>query len=335
MIPNGSYIESAKNVSIEGNIITCELASCSGTYVRNKKCFYPNINYNNVNGVLTPDNYENSYFISLGNQLGNCLRIILSGLIIADAYKKHPFICLYDIEDFKEKFIIERLFRQYIIYKKVNFVELDYCRTCIFNEFYGTNFNLINEGRFAYPADANNYGITSNIYSIIPATMSEDEYIKQKIAIYKSLSYRPPLKSAINHFIKMNDLSNCVGVHIRYTDNMSDKAKSRSNFNTKFEDFIKKMNSKKNIIYFVCSDNKKILANISAYSKNKIIFANNCFDNKVQPFYEMNLLANCKSIIGSNSSTFSYESAFLIGTDIELYENNVWNVYNLSRKRPV
>ena len=43
----------------------------------------------------------------------------------------------------------------------------------------------------------------------------------------------------------------------------------------------------------------------------------------------MFLLSKTNLIIGSNSSTFSYESAFIEGTDIELYENNEWKLYKL------
>jgi hypothetical protein len=47
--------------------------------------------------------------------------------------------------------------------------------------------------------------------------------------------------------------------------------------------------------------------------------------------YEMYLLSKSKLIIGSTSSTFSYEAAFFEGTDIELYENNEWVLYELSK----
>lgn len=329
-IPNGSYLQSSKNITIKDDILSCDLPTISGNYVHNIKRIYPNINYHNINGVLTPDNYENSYFISLGNQLGNCLRIIISGLIIAETYKKHPFICLYNIFNQKERYIIESLFRQYILYNKVDFHEIDYHIYVKCEKLYYTNYNLINEGRFSpQENNINKYGITSNIYSIIPEFMTDDEYIKKKINIYTNLSYPVELKQSICKFITKNNISDCIGVHIRHTDNFNDS--SKLNLNTHYETFIEKMNSINNVTYFVCSDNNNILSKISSDSRNKIIFIDTCFDNQIQPFYEMNILANCKSIIGSNLSTFSYESAFLIGTNIELYENNVWNLYNLSK----
>jgi hypothetical protein len=44
----------------------------------------------------------------------------------------------------------------------------------------------------------------------------------------------------------------------------------------------------------------------------------------------MMLLSHTKKIIGSYASTFSYEAAFFIGTDIELFINNEWKCTNLS-----
>lgn len=330
-IPGGSYLNSSKFISLEGDILTCDLATCSGTYVRNTKRIYSNINYHNINGVLTPYDYENSYFISIGNQLGNCLRIITSGLIIADTYKKHPFICLYNINNNKERFIIEYLFRQYILYNKVDFNELDYDKYTNYKEHYYTNYNLIDEGKFTPQEKINNYGITNSIYSIIPTLMTDDEYIKNKINIYKNLSYPAQLREKINSFILKNNISECIGVHIRYTDNFNCINKVKRNLNTEYATFIEKLNSIINVTYFIVSDSNDILLKISSDVKNKIIFSDKCFDDKLQPFYEMNILSKCKYIIGSNSSTFSYESAFLIGTDIELYENNIWNLYNLSK----
>jgi hypothetical protein len=42
------------------------------------------------------------------------------------------------------------------------------------------------------------------------------------------------------------------------------------------------------------------------------------------------LLSETRKIIGSNSSTFSYESAFFKAKDIELYENGKWMTSQLS-----
>ncbi len=98
---NGSFIYSSRNISLnkKTNILSCELSSIHNEYILNKKKIQKNKNYDNINGVLTPENYENSYFITIGNQLDNCLRIILSGLIIAEANNKHPFILLNNLTE--------------------------------------------------------------------------------------------------------------------------------------------------------------------------------------------------------------------------------------------
>ena len=129
-----------------------------------------------------------------------------------------------------------------------------------------------------------------------------------------------------------NDLinSNCVGIHIRYTDNLNDFCKNNNNFNTQIDIFENKINSiNENIL--LCSDNSSILDKFK--SKKNVIFADNCFNKDFQGFYEMCLLSSCKYIIGTTSSTFSYESAFIKGTDIELYINNEWKKYELEKYR--
>jgi hypothetical protein len=332
-LPLGTYLKSSKNVSLDGDILTCDLGTFHGTYVRNIKRIYANTEYYNMNGVLTPYNYENSYFIMAENQLGNCLRIILSGLIIANTYNKHPFICLDHIGNNKERLMIETLFRQYILYQSVNFHQLNYINSVQYAKLYYTNYHLIDEGRFSPPEHINSYGITNNIYSVIPVSMTEDEYTKRKINIYRNLIYPVNLSESIHNFITQHNISTCIGVHLRYTDNFNCHNKMRQQLNTTYKTFIDKMNSQTNVTYFVCSDNNDILSKISSDSINEIIFIDKCFDKQTQPFYEMNILAHCKSIIGSNSSTFSYEAAFLWGTDIELYENNAWKLYDISKYR--
>jgi hypothetical protein len=155
-------------------------------------------------------------------------------------------------------------------------------------------------------------------------------YISKKIQIYKSLKLPSKLIDKINCFVKTNDLINCVGVHIRHSDNLDDYCKNKNNLNTAFDIFEKKINSINRKI-LVCSDNSLILDKLK--SRNNIIFADNYLDNNFQGFYEMCLLSNCKYIVGTNSSTFSYEAAFMKGTNIELYINNKWKRYELEKYR--
>ena len=328
---NGSFLCSAKNISLDEktNIMSCELCSINNKYILNKKRIQENINYDNIDGVLTPENYDNSYFICLGNQLGNCLRIILSGLIIAETNNKHVFILLNNLWE-KEKKVISSLFREYLIYKDIDFIKLNYDEVVNYENYYGTNYDLICEGRIRNLENYNKCGIVNTIYSIIPENMSEEEYISKKIKIYKSLTLPNELINNINNFIKKNDLLECVGVHIRYTDNLTDHCKNKYNFNTSLEIFKKKINSINEKI-LLCSYSSKVLNDFKSLNNN-IIYADNYFDKDFQAFYEMCLLSHCKYIIGTTSSTFSYESAFIKGTDIELYINNEWKRYELGKK---
>jgi hypothetical protein len=95
--------------------------------------------------------------------------------------------------------------------------------------------------------------------------------------------------------------------------------------------FTEKINSIVDSKILLCSDNQNILNDFK--TNQNIIFADTYLDTNFQPLYEMYLLSNCKRIIGSNSSTFSYESAFLKGTNIELYINNEWKLYELEKYR--
>jgi len=335
MYPKGSYLNSSKNLKIYDNILSCELRAIDGTYIINEKYVDLNVLYHNFNGVLTPDNYTNSYFIKLGSeQLGNCLRIIISGIIIANNLKMNVFIINNPLLREKEKKVISHFFRQYLINgnNSIDYVKLNYDNSVKYDKFYGTNYDLICEGIFTPPTNVDKFGITYSIYSIIPENMSHDLYIINKIKIYKSLRLPPILEENIKSFIDKNNLNNCIGVHIRYTDNLKDRCKIHNNFITPYDIFINKINSiDQNMNLLVCSDSNLILDKLRL--RNNIIFADKCFNNNFQGLYEMYLLANCKYIIGSNSSTFSYESAFINGTNIELYENNNWKMYELEKYR--
>jgi hypothetical protein len=334
MIPKGSYINSAKNISIINNVLSCELASINGLYVFNKKYIRPDELYDNINGVLTPMYYNNSYFITIGNQLGNCLRIITSGLIIAKQINKNAFICMNNKTSLleKEKYVISYIFRQYLLFDDIEFYNLDYNQCVNYDQYYGTNYDLINEGIFNYKIIENQgitkYGIINSIYSIIPEDMTIENFIIEKIKIYKSLTLPVTFIDNINNFVMKHNLNNTIGVHIRYTDNLNDNCKK--DLNTPYHIFLEKINSiNPTINILLCSDNQDILNNFK--TKQNIIFADTCLNPNFQPLYEMYLLSNCKHIIGTNSSTFSYESAFIKGTNIELFINNEWKIYELEK----
>ena len=50
MICKGSWINSAKNVKYDGNLLECELSRFDGTWEKNKLTFSNEFEYSNVNG---------------------------------------------------------------------------------------------------------------------------------------------------------------------------------------------------------------------------------------------------------------------------------------------
>jgi len=261
--------------------------------------------------------------ISIGNQLGNCLRIITSCLIIAEHYDLDVLIDMKNtyLQD-KDRAVINALFGDKCSLNPPPYSKLDYVNCVSFDQFYGTNFHLICEGRFKKQIETD-FSISSNIYSVIPADMNEDDYVARKIRLYKSLT----LPSFLQNELNQHDLHEYIGVHIRYTDNLTDKSKQP--LNTPLSAFLEKITQLGDQKLLIVSDNKDVLKNIPR--KDTIIFANKCSNPLFQAFYEMCLLSKTKLIIGSNSSTFSYEASFLQGTDIELYENNTWKLYKINR----
>lgn len=282
------------------------------------------------------EEYKNAIFIKLANQLGNCLRIISSCCIIAKYYGMNAYIDMSVSQLWpKELDIVNTLFTD--LCKNMistDYMELNYNNYVRYTNFYGTNYHLINEGRFEKPADTNNISIVSNIYNIIPGDMSEDDFIREKIQFYKSITYPPFLLDAVSRFNEKHDLSKYTAFHIRHTDNLKDRQKHKHNFNTPLEIFIQQLNkclsNSEKIIVF--SDNNDVLKDVKSIHVD-ILFADNIEFPNFQNLYEMMLLSKSRRIIGSNSSTFSYESAFFQGTDIELYENGEWKLYELQKYR--
>src|SRR6201999_3483716 len=52
-----------------------------------------------------------------------------------------------------------------------------------------------------------------------------------------------------------------------------------------------------------------------------------------QPLYEMLLLSRTTKVVGTYSSTFSYEACLFRGTDLELFEEGRWKSYRFSSIR--
>jgi hypothetical protein len=332
LVPKGSWINSHASFEIKDNTLYAELYDEKGIKQLKSITIHKDFTYMNNNGNFDIESYSNTLFVCISNQLGNCLRVITSCMIIAEYYNMHVFI---DMDKnnliYKDKLVIEYLFPK-ICQKNIRqkYTELKYDNYVYYPRLYRTNYHLIREGKFIKPPNIDNFGITFNIYNIIPGDMNNDDFIRKKIKIYKSLVFPDFLMSDVSNFLLKNDLSQFIGFHIRYTDNLVDVNKKK--FNTPIHVFFQKLESYTNKNIFICSDNTNII-NIIKNKKNKknnIVFPDKCSLNFYQHLYEMILLSKTSLIIGSNSSSFSYESAFFEGTDIEFFENNKWNLYKLS-----
>lgn len=327
--PQGNWINKAQTYEISGNILTAELTTDSGTLNKTSVAIYKDIVYDNINGNFTISECKNTIFICPENQLGNCLRSIVSGFIIAKYFGYNVYI---DYEHALNKCKIKEnkqmlsLFGNYCIMKSDKlYKKLEYSHHVTYNRFYPTNYDLVNEGRLLINPGGN-FAITNTIYSIIPGFMTEEDYIREKIGFYRSVKFPDFLRIKVHDFLGKHDLSTYVGFHIRYTDNLDDE--SKNNLHTPFDIFVEKLKECNRV--FLCSDNKQVLEIFQGLKSDHLLIADYVDDPDFQPLYEMMLLSQTQRIIGSNSSTFSYESAFFRGTDIELYENGSWSNNKLS-----
>jgi hypothetical protein len=327
----GSWIYSALNYDINNDLLNVSLYDCHGNIINSKAKINRNFKYLNNNGEFQIEQCNNLIVCLPGNQIGNCLRNIASMYLLSKVKNKNLCINLHSVNSQKEKYTIKYLL-PYINIVNDTCNVIHYTDCIHINKNYCTNYHLIEEGTIDVNDEKLNkdiFAIKDLIYSIIPNTYTVDEYVKNKILFYKENGSFDELNNYYINFINSNNLiDGYVSVHIRYTDNLLDTNKN-NNLNTPLEIFYKKLEEIKDKKILICSDNNDIINEL----KNKGIyyFPNNINNNLLQPLYEMYLLSRSTLIIGSTSSTFSYEAAFFKGTDIELYENNSWVLYELSK----
>lgn len=326
----GSWIYSALNYNIDNDIINVSLYNCEGNIIHSKTKINRKFNYLNNNGEIQIEKCENLVICLPGNQVGNCLRTISSMYLLAKTKNMNFCINLTRVHSEKEKYIIKHLFPYInLVADTGNLIHYSQCtrltKDCC------TNYHLINESTIDINNEILNKNIitiTEAIHSIIPSIYDETEFIKQKLKFYKENAYFEHLNRYYNEFINNNNLTDgYISIHIRYTDNLTDT--SKHGLNTPLNVFYDKLETISAKKILICSDNITIINRLK--NKNMYYFPNSINNDLLQPVYEMFLLSKSKLIIGSTSSTFSYESAFFEGTDIELYENNEWVLYELSK----
>jgi hypothetical protein len=269
----------------------------------------------------------------LVGQLGNCLRSIASTKILAD------FLGLqWDIDlsmSLSPKYvmdIVKQLFPDKTVeYQPDSYVQFGENKYLNFKGPPGTNTHPILEAEIL-GLPTFEFGIRQ-IYAFKISGMDLKYYIGKKLAFYKEINWPSDLLKAIAEYSSLVNLPNIIGVHIRFTDNLTDKRKCELNLNTPLESFITKLSSLKQQKILICSDNEDVKRHLTDLLQDiEILTAPKINWNGIdlQALFEMQLLGRTKYIIGSYSSTFSYEAAFLYGIDLELFVNNKWTTYKVN-----
>lgn len=258
-------------------------------------------------------------FARPSHQLGNSLRSTITMKIFADSIGAEFYVDgnrVDALDHQKDRVIMKSLFADYIRYNEP-YTMIDERDLFDFKS-WGSTSELLLEGTFKYRPTVD--FAVDHIYSMKSVDMSDETYCKNKIEFYKSLKWPQFLKDEV---IKFNP-TNLIGVHIRYTDNLPDPKRN----NTHLDTFIEKIKTLDGNI-LLCSDNQDVINTITGLFPN-IILPNKIENILYQSLYEMMLLSDTKYIIGSYTSTFSYEAAFFKGTDIELFNDNKWTKYCLT-----
>lgn len=173
----------------------------------------------------------------------------------------------------------------------------------------------------------------STIYAVRPSTLTHAQFRQRRIDWYKK-HITPKLYSLARK--TLDDLARdkkpvqnqpVIGVHIRYTDNFRDFNKSKlGQTDIKvFKDMLSEIyRYQKYIKFLVCTDNPIVYEELKSLPLYKNVIKPNQLITKVyQPFWEMLLLSRCSEIIGSFSSTFSYEAAYMGDIPLSIYDTRL------------
>ena len=173
----------------------------------------------------------------------------------------------------------------------------------------------------------------STIYAVRPSTLTHLEYRQKRIDWYKknitpkiyALATKTLNELTVNK--KKKSQHDVIGVHIRYTDNFRDFNKSKlGQTDIKlFKEMLSQIHGyQKYTKFLVCTDNPIVYEELKSLPLYKnIIKPNQLVSLVYQPFWEMLLLSRCSEIIGSFSSTFSYEAAYMGDIPLSIYDSKL------------
>jgi len=196
---------------------------------------------------------------------------------------------------------------------------------------YGTNSHPLTEAYFraTVPPAACPY---LSIYAAQPRSYGDADIIRAKTQIYAQLPWPEDLRQTVGAIAQQLELSARVGVHIRLTDNLTDACKTAHHLNTPLAAFLERLVELALIEearFLVCTDNPEVVPLLREWELD-VVTPPVVAPPLSQELLEMHLLSQTRSVVGSYSSTFSYEAAFLNGgKPLWLWERGAWQLYDL------
>lgn len=287
------------------------------------------------------------------NQLGNCLRGIVSCHILANYYGRKFKVYLglngsYSLEYFKSLFdpqcaidFIESV-PEYTVFIGRNQPEEELSEEKLFQHPDGqavSTFRTTTGLQIEAVTDLTRFDHVGSfalgtILSVCPAGMPAEQYLSARHAWYQSVKWNQQIINAVQEF--QGAYRRRVGVHIRYSDNLVDKSKIESgNLTPLSEYFLKLREYSEDTEFVVFTDSREVLSLCRERLGDRVQFPVRRFTGIQQALFEMLLLSQTKEIVGSYLSTFSYESAFMGNRKISLYIDDGWRDVHPSRYESV
>jgi len=196
---------------------------------------------------------------------------------------------------------------------------------------YGTNSHPLTEAYFrpTVPPVAFPY---LSIYAAQPRSYGDADIIRYKTQTYGQLPWPEELRQTVGAIAHQLELAERVGVHIRLTDNLTDACKTAHHLNTPLEAFVgflMELALVEEARFLVCTDNPEVIPVLQELELD-VMTPPVVAPPLSQEMLEMHLLSQTRGIVGSYSSTFSYEAAFLNGgKPLWLWEKGTWQLYDL------
>jgi hypothetical protein len=279
------------------------------------------------------------------NQLGNCLRSLSSSWVIAQHTQRQLLIqptkigweSPVDVTRMKKLLNLGWLnkapsqVKHVLTWDQVQ----DHLVDGVWRE-YLTNFHPYVEMEIRTELLHEQSFMMETIYAIKPVDMSLDAYVKKKREFYgRTLREQHVILARRNIDEYRSTGSRVVGIHIRAGDNWTDLNKNKAGFNTPVLAFRAKVldiqKAQPSCAFFLCTDNPEVAQHLPP----GILRPKSVFSGYEQALWEQMLLSQCDHIIGSASSTFTYEALFMNPwwmPTLEVCERGSWRTYDIDHE---